>query len=88
MVQFIIIVYYQSQTAFEIYANMKKLYLKSDNISNQSRQPRVSGIGNKGKGEKKTKNVLFLHRPQINQVTAGRILIEFPNACFQSTEQF
>lgn len=67
MVQFIIIVYYQSQTAFEIYANMKKLYLKSDNISNQSRQPRVSGIGNKGKEERRQKMFSFYIDPRLTK---------------------
>lgn len=66
---------------------MKTLYLKTDNISSQSRQPRVSETGNKGK-EKKDKNVFFFHSPQISQVTAGRSLSQFPNTCFQSPEQF
>ena len=51
---------------------MKKLYLKSDNISNQSMQSKVSGIGNKRKEEKRQK-CSFFHSPQISQVIAGRI---------------
>lgn len=46
---------------------MKKLYLKSDNISNQSRQPRVSGIGNKGKGEKRQKMFSFYIDPRLTK---------------------